>query len=198
MLSRIILVTFFMGFQLAGSAQLKTYEDSLGFFIKKYVAEHEVVTGKKRQYLRFFPVDESYRVVCRFERTENSPWFKMATSGPIQKNYRVFGTAQFSLRDTTVTLNIYQSQGLMNSAEYADYLFVPFTDPTCGHESYQGGRYLDIRISDIEDGRLVLDFNKAYNPYCAYSSGYSCPIPPKENHFPVCIRAGEMAYGKPH
>ena len=193
-----LLILLFLGISSFSQAQLKSYEDSLRFYFKKYVAEHEVVTGTDRQYLQFFPVQESYRVLAEFNRTENSPWFKLETTGAIQKNYRVFGTARFLLRDTIVVVNIYQSQQLMDSPEYQDYLFLTFTDPTCGHDTYEGGRYIDLRLKDISGDHIVIDFNKAYNPYCAYTSGYNCPIPPRENHIRVAIRAGEMKYGKKH
>jgi hypothetical protein len=68
-------------------------------------------------------------------------------------------------------------------------LFVPFVDTTSGNETYGSGRYLDLDVES--DGSLVIDFNLAYHPYCAYSSAYSCPLPPAENRLPVPIRAGE-------
>ncbi|HNJ28593.1 MAG TPA: DUF1684 domain-containing protein, partial [Ferruginibacter sp.] len=80
-----------------------------------------------------------------------------------------------------------------------DYLFVPFTDLTTGDESYGSGRYIEFYIQDIQgDGTLQLDFNKAYNPYCAYASGFKCPIPPRENALNVAIKAGEKNFAKPH
>ena len=75
-------------------------------------------------------------------------------------------------------------------------LFLHFTDKTNGSETYGGGRFLDLRIP--EGNTLVLDFNKAYNPYCAYNNGYSCPIPPKENKLKVAVRAGVMAEQQGH
>ena len=77
---------------------------------------------------------------------------------------------------------------LMKTQEYKDYLFFPFTDLTNGEESYSGGRYIDLHIPEGEE--IVIDFNKAYNPYCAYASGFSCPIVPKENHLSLRITAG--------
>ena len=85
-------------------------------------------------------------------------------------------------------MNIYQNLELISKPEYVDYLFVPFTDLTNGKGSYSGGRYIDTRIPPGK--KIVLDFNKAYNPYCAYNGKYSCPIPPEENHLEVEIRAG--------
>ncbi len=77
----------------------------------------------------------------------------------------------------------------MNKPEYKDYLFLPFTDLTTGDETYGGGRYLGLRIPK-EGSPLIINFNLAYNPYCAYNEKYSCPIVPKENELPVAIRAG--------
>jgi len=176
-----------------------SYKDSIETYFKKYVKEHEVVTGKDKEFVSFFPVNERYRMNCRFERTMNSPWFRMESSGPIKKNYRIYGTIHFTINDTAVTLNIYQSQDLMGTQQYKDHLFIPFTDATSGEETYESGRYIDLEIKDIANDKVLIDFNKAYNPYCAYVSGkYNCPIPPVENRLIVAIRAGEKAFGKAH
>src|SRR6185436_19633150 len=87
-----------------------SYKDSIETYFKKYVKEHEVVTGKDKEFVSFFSVNEKYRMICRFERTMNSPWFRMESSGPIKKNYRIYGIIHFTINDTAVTLNIYQSQ----------------------------------------------------------------------------------------
>ena len=177
----------------------KSYIDSIERYFKKYVKEHEVVTGKDKEFMSFFPVNEKYRMICRFERTMNSPWFRMESSGPIKKNYRVYGVIHFTINDTTVTLNIYQGQDLMTTKQYKDHLFIPFTDATSGEETYESGRYIDLEIKDIVNENVLIDFNKAYNPYCAYVSGkYNCPIPPADNRLTVAIRAGEKSFGKHH
>ena len=86
----------------------------------------------------------------------------------------------------------------MNLGEYKDHLFLPFTDLTSGELTYSAGRYIDLKMSDIVENVVVIDFNKSYNPYCAYVSGkYNCPIPPKENQLPVSILAGEKNFLKP-
>ncbi|HLO37559.1 MAG TPA: DUF1684 domain-containing protein [Lacibacter sp.] len=173
-----------------------SYVDSLKLFLKKYVADHEVVTGGDKQKMKFYPVQEQYRITAGFERKENSPWFMMSTSGKTKQQYRVYGIIRFNIHDTTVALHIYQSRSLMSSEKYKEHLFIPFTDLTSGRETYGGGRYIDLNISDINNNTYVIDFNKAYNPYCAYTSGYNCPIPPKENDLVVAIKAGELNYGK--
>lgn len=191
-----LLCYFFTGISFA---QSKTYKDSVEAYLKKYVREHEVVRGKDKELMAFYPVNEKYLIKCKFKRSMNSPWFRMESSGQIKRNYRVYGTIHFLINDTTVTLNIYQSQDLMATDKYRDHLFIPFTDATSGEETYESGRYIDLEIKDIKNDTVVIDFNKAYNPYCAYVSGkFNCPIPPAENRLPVAIRAGEKAFGKPH
>jgi uncharacterized protein (DUF1684 family) len=83
---------------------------------------------------------------------------------------------------------VYQNIDLIKKSGYDDYLFLPFSDLTCGKESYIGGRYVDVRI---QKGTIwTIDFNKAYNPYCAYNYEYSCPIVPLENDLDIEILAG--------
>lgn len=173
------------------------YIDSLTSFQHQYVDSHEVVKGKDRAFLQFFPVNNKYRVVCHFERIKDSTGFIMKTSGTRLPLYFKYGKLSFTLDGQAFELFIYQSKDLMGTKEYKDYLFIPFTDNTTADESYGGGRYIDLTILDIRNNSFVLDFNKAYNPYCAYVAGYNCPLPPKENYLPVDIRAGEKVYGKP-
>lgn len=181
------------------SAQLEPYNDSLTAFRNRYITNHEVVTGDDRQALRFFPVNSSYCVPVRFEKIDEAPWFKMETSGTVKKGFRVYGILHFSIKDTACKLHVYQSQNLLQDPQYAHYLFLPFTDKTSGEESYEVGRYIDLTSTELESPGFLLDFNKAYNPYCAYiSNKYNCPVPPKENDLPVAIRAGEMKFGPVH
>jgi uncharacterized protein len=175
------------------------YMDSIKAFRADYVQTHELLTTKEQKaLLSFYPLDPAFRVVARFEKYADSPWFSMPTSGATPQIQRKYGRLTFMIHDTVLHLMVYQSQALMQKTATRDYLFIPFTDATGGIDSYGAGRYIDGTISDIKNGSLVLDFNKAYNPYCAYSSGYNCPIPPRENDLPVAIRAGEKNYGKAH
>lgn len=179
--------------------QVSRYTDSLATFRNKYVDEHEVIKGEDRQSIRFFPIDGSYCIKARFEKAKEEPWFKIATSGTEKKTYRVYGTLYFSIHDTALTLQVHQSQGLLDVPKYADYLLIAFTDRTSGDDTYENGRYIDATTGEMEQGTYILDFNKAYNPYCAYVSNvYNCPLPPKENDLKVAIRAGEMKFGKGH
>jgi len=179
-------------------AGAQSYKDSISNYIKSYVNDHELVKGADKQYLQFYDVNNDFRVVCRFEKVTNSAWFTMNATGSVRQLFRIYGKAYFTIHDTAVVLNIYQSQRLLQTPQYEDYLFIPFTDATSGSTSYEGGRYIDLKTGDIGKDILVIDFNKAYNPYCAYESKYSCPIPPKENRLAVAILAGEKKFGKQH
>lgn len=180
-------------------AQDLPYADSLEAFRIRYSTNHEVVTGEDRQLLRFFPISKRYCVPARFEKIHEAPWFKMETSGTVMKGFRVYGILHFRIVDTVCKLSVYQSQNLLQDPQYGNYLFLPFTDKTSGEESYEVGRYIDLTITELENPDFLLDFNKAYNPYCAYiSNKYNCPLPPKENALPVAIRAGEMKFGGGH
>ena len=184
-------------FPVAG--QNSNYIDSIQSFQDNYIKTHGAVKGADRKYLQFFPVSESFRVNERVEKIYEAPWFKMETSGKEKKVYRTYAILTFKVKDTLCKLHVYQSQDLMGMKEYANHLFIPFTDLTTGEEGYENGRYIDMTTAELEPGSYLLDFNKAYNPYCAYISDvYNCPIPPKENNLIVGIKAGEMKYGKLH
>ena len=85
-------------------------------------------------------------------------------------------------------MNVYQNLLLRETEEFKDYLFLPFADLTNGEQTYGGGRYIDLSIPDKDS--IIINFNTAYNPYCAYNAKYSCPLVPKENHLDYSIEAG--------
>lgn len=147
---------------------------------------------KKFKGLNYYPVDLSYRVSATFVRTAGEPLFKMKTTTSRLPDYVKYGEVRFELEGRPLKLAVYQSPDLMKMEGYEDYLFIPFTDPTNGQETYEVGRYLEFRIPESED--VIIDFNKCYNPYCSYNPNYSCPIPPEENNLPIEIRAGEKKY----
>ncbi len=179
-------------------SQKDFYAKSIQAYQKKYVTQHEVVKKADKKYFRFFPVDKGYYVACSFERITDTTGFTMKTSASTVKHYFKYGRLDFKLSGATCHLYVYQSKDLMQTEQYRNYLFVPFTDITTGNESYGSGRYLEFYKQDIQNNILKLDFNKAYNPYCAYSPDYKCPIPPKENNLAIAIKAGEMNFGKAH
>jgi len=105
------------------------------------------------------------------------------------EQYRRWGQAQFDIAGQPQKLTLY-----VKAAGTDSTLFVPFTDATNGRETYGGGRYLDVPLPKADEGEITLDFNTAYNPYCAYNNEYSCPVPPAENRLKVAIPAGEKSF----
>lgn len=118
----------------------------------------------------------------------------MKTTTDEESDERIFGVLSFQLKGRNHQLNVYQGKELMTTEGFEDYLFLPFLDDTNGETSYAGGRYLDLRIP--KNDLIILDFNEAYNPYCAYNERYSCPIVPRENYIPLKIEAGIKAFKK--
>lgn len=149
---------------------------------------------KKFEGLDFFPIDSSYSIEAKFVRTPNQLPFTMPTTTDRLPVYEKYGEAHFHLQGKPIVLNIYQNHSLRTQEEYEDYLFLPFTDLTNGFESYGGGRYIDLKIP--ESDTITIDFNKAYNPYCAYNPDYSCPIPPRKNDLDLEIEAGVKNWKK--
>lgn len=147
--------------------------------------------------LDFFPIDSNLIVVASFTKINNAIAFKMKTTTNREANYKEYGVLNFTIDTLQCQLTIYQSQDDIRNEEYKDYLFLPFTDETSGDETYGGGRYLDVMISDIKnDSSVVLNFNNTYNPYCAYNEKYSCPLTPRKNHIPFAIKAGVKEFKK--
>lgn len=194
-------ITFLFLFCLIGTTinAQTSYEDSILQFQSAYIKDHGVVKDSAAKNIHFFPVNKPYKVIAGFTPASNMPWFDLPTSSGKTKRYRIFGWLNFKIAGSNQRLAIYQSEALLKQKDYFNYLFLPFKDATNGKETYETGRYLDLKMEDIKNNRLVIDFNKAYNPYCAYvSAGYSCPIPPKENHLKIRITAGELKYDKAH
>jgi uncharacterized protein len=161
-------------------------------------SENSPLKKKDLKFLRFYEADSTYRVVAAFVKTEKSEPFEMPTYSGIKKTYVQYGVLNFELHGKKQSLNVYRSLALQSVSKYRDYLFLPFKDKTNGKDSYGGGRYIDLTTKDIKENTYVLDFNRSYNPYCAYSNGYNCPIPPKVNHLDDSIEAGEKNFGREH
>jgi uncharacterized protein (DUF1684 family) len=152
---------------------------------------------RKFKGLNYYPIDLAYRVKAKFVKTENPVLFQMKTSTTRLPEYIKYGEVHFSIGAEPMKLEVYQSPDIIKRPGYEDYLFIPFTDTTNGHETYEVGRYLEFRIPASED--VIVDFNQCYNPYCSYGGpGYSCPIPPAANHLAVAIPAGEKKFKDTH
>ncbi len=138
--------------------------------------------------LKYFQPSSEFRVKAKLTSFEKPEVITMVTSKGTVRSYLKYGTFDFELQGRKMRLFAYQAAD--NPHEHS--LFVPFTDETSARESYGAGRYLDLE--EARRNEYVLDFNLAYNPYCAYSENYVCPFPPSENKLPVAVRAGEKNY----
>lgn len=138
--------------------------------------------------LDFYPINTELIFDVKLKRTPQAVPFMMQRTKDEVK-YVKYGTVSFKFGGTIHTLSVYQNLDLIaRMPEYSSHLFLPFTDLTNGKETYVGGRYLDLQIPDGDS--LSIDFNRAYNPYCAYNKKYSCPIPPAENDLKMRVAAG--------
>jgi uncharacterized protein (DUF1684 family) len=137
--------------------------------------------------LRYFPIDEAYRVPATLERREIPSEEYLRTNRDGQAVVRHIGDLTFSWRGRRLRLRVYHAGEGVGAS-----VFVPFRDSTSGRESYGPGRYLTLELNPQDD--YDLDFNRAFNPYCAYTDAYECAFPPAENDLPVAVRAGEKAW----
>jgi len=138
--------------------------------------------------LDFFKPNKKYFVKAIFIRTPDEKPFEMSTSTDRKPLYVKYGEVHFTIDGKKLTLDVFQNVEMSRMPLYKNSLFLPFTDLTSGVTTYGGGRYLDLTIPETDV--MYIDFNQAYNPYCAYNYKYSCPIPPPQNDLNVEINAG--------
>ena len=140
--------------------------------------------------LSYYDVDPDYRFELALHPYEDPEPVTVGTSTEGEQTYHRVGEFRFEVDGETASLQAYK--GDLED----DRLWVPFRDATSGEETYGAGRYLDLEPDHhrTDDGRWILDFNQAYNPTCAYSDRYECPLPPTENWLEVAIEAGERAW----
>ncbi|MEM6297806.1 MAG: DUF1684 domain-containing protein [Bacteroidota bacterium] len=152
-------------------------------------SESPLSSSQKKEFegLKYFAPNEDFRfeATLDFEPFRKAESVILATSTGEQQEVTPKARAKFTKDGVQVSIILYALAG------ESDY-FLPFRDATTGKTTYPAGRYLEIEKST--DNTVILDFNKAYNPYCAYSDKYSCPLPPQENHLPIAIEAGEKIY----
>ena len=142
--------------------------------------------------LDFFPIDEKYIVKAKFIKLKKQKPFDMPTTTARKHKYIKYGELHFTIDSKEMVLTLYRNIGLYKRKGFRDYLFLPFLDATNGIDTYGGGRFLDMKVP--KSNEVIIDFNKAYNPYCAYNPVYSCPIVPLENELPIEIKAGVKKY----
>ena len=195
------LVLLFIGISSATFAQ--SYKDEIAKHREEYKADfikesRSPLREVDFKDLHFFDADSTFNIIGKVKVLKNEKVFKMPTYDGTSKEFIRYAKVFFKIDGKNLELTLYRNIGLMINPAYRNLLFLPFTDLTNNKTTYGGGRYIDLDLKDIKNKQLVIDFNKAYNPYCAYSDGYSCPIPPKGNHMTVAIEAGEKNFGKEH
>jgi uncharacterized protein (DUF1684 family) len=149
-----------------------------------------LLAGERGKFrgLDYYPVNPELRFQVRLQRHSSPKTIRMATNTGEIRSGIVYGFFEFTIEDRICRVQVYRLEESFSRPA----LFIPFLDATSGDETYEGGRYIDL--TENTSGMYDLDFNRAYNPYCAYNPEYSCPAPPEENALAAPVRAGEKKY----
>jgi uncharacterized protein len=159
------------------------------FFVHDWQSPLTSQQRKTFEGLKYYPENPALRFITPLEEYPDKETATMITSTGSAQDYLKYGRFTFDVDGQTAALQVYQDPE-------GGSFFLPFVDATAPDETYGAGRYLDLE--PIEDGQFLIDFNYAYNPYCAYNENWSCPIPPKENRLKVKIEAGEKNFTDAH
>lgn len=154
----------------------------------KYSPDSPFIQQKENfSYLDYYPANQKLNILADFKQSNSADTVNLATSTGTIDKFIAFGSANFNLDGDNNSLLVLRS---LNPNDPS--LFIPYLDKTSGNTTYGSGRYLDVEKPSRN--RIRIDFNKAYNPYCAYTDRYTCPFPPKENRLTIAIEAGEKSY----
>ena len=188
---------FFLLLTISTSYAQQSYADSLNKVRLKEEKHllYEVFNDEERAahpQICYFAPDTNYIINAVFKKEIGSV-FQMPLTGNKSAPYRKYGTVTFTLHDTVCVLDVYQNMNLKGQKAYTNYFFIPFKDGTTSKSTYGAGRYMDCYLYKNQN-TVILDFNTAYHPYCAYSYRYTCPVVPAINFLEVSIPAGECYY----
>ena len=185
---------------LVGGITAQSYQESIKLFrankeVSLYTGDRIPLESEKDiKDLRYFDIDPKLKVQARVELRPDSKPFEMPTYSGITKTFIKYADVYFDIEGVEQKLSLYKNLMLAHKPIYQNHLFLPFMDLSNGRETYGGGRYIDLTLNEINNDKIIIDFNKAYNPWCAYSDGFNCPIPPVENRLEIIIPAGEKAF----
>jgi uncharacterized protein len=179
-----------------GRFQVMAQTASGTFVVTAYDPANAAVRAFRQ--LTYFPPEPRLAVTARIHRIEDPKVMQLQTSLGLTKPYQRFATLAFEIDGKPYQLTAFRPAGATSGA-----LFLPFRDATSGKATYGAGRFLDLDEPRDRAATLTLDFNRAYNPLCNYSSAFNCPLPPPENVLAVAIEAGQQTYtglhaGSPH
>lgn len=189
--------SFFLIFKLFGFAQTQENIISLNAWQNTLNKEYsEKATSPLSEAaitifkgFEFFKEDPNLKVNAKLVLSNELKEISLKTSSSFLLKQIEYGQINFEVEGKSFNLTIYQSPNHLKEKGMEDYLFLPFTDESNGIETYGGGRYIDLKIPK-DKNHIVVDFNRAYNPFCAYSTGFSCPKVPSQNHLTIKILGG--------
>ena len=179
-----------------GAEAQENYSELIRMYREKIKAEHieddrSPLNENDFQHIYYFKANPKYKINGRLIPFAERDTVTIPTSSGKQKKFIRAGKIEFQLHSGKYQLTAY----LGTKAAVPDHeYFIPFKDKTNGNRTYEGGRFLEIATDAVVNGIVEIDFNKAYNPWCAYSDGFNCPIPPVENELAISIKAGEKKY----
>ena len=184
---------------LPGLAYAQSYNDELIKLSREYedsvIAHNRNLTASDTSFFRFYDIDPKYIVKAVYEPVNGAVPFAATTmhGGP-RRILKQIGVVYFNMDGAALTMYVYRHEAMGNPGEQGD-MFIPFTDRTNYKETFQGGRYLDVDLSTLKNGMIILDFNQCYNPNTAYKKGYPYIVPPQNNALKIEIKAGEKIFG---
>ena len=133
--------------------------------------------------LKYFDVNPDFKITGKIDRVTSGQTINITMSGGEVEEYEAYGNVKFGIEGVKCALKIFKTP--------EGNLFLPFKDLTSNKETYGAGRYLDFGVNEVNGNEIMIDFNKAYHPYCAYNHTFTCPVPPAENTLNVAVKAGE-------
>jgi uncharacterized protein len=133
--------------------------------------------------LKYFDVNSAFKVTGKIDKVTSGQTINITMSGGEVEEYEAYGNVKFEIEGVKCTLKIFKTP--------EGNLFLPFKDLTSNKETYGAGRYLDFGVNEVNGNEIIIDFNRAYHPYCAYNHTFTCPVPPAENTLNVGVKAGE-------
>lgn len=154
------------------------------------------LTLESAKRISFFPPDEKFKVLAKLKMVKPDETIQIQTYSGKQQEFIEYAYLTFELDGKTHKLTTHKNLKSMLMPMYKNKMFLMYMDLSTGESTYGGGRYIYLNESDIDNGQIILDFNKSFNPYCAYSDGFNCPIPPKGNQLDIAILAGEKDFQK--
>lgn len=192
-------ILLFILYSCSSNKTISLYKEALNEYRETYKNgflnnTRSPLTAEDLPYLDFFDADKNWKLNCTCQKVTDAKPFEMPTYSGVTRTYILHSLASCNYKQRTITLQLYKNIHQPVNPVYKNNLFLPFKDFTNNESTYGGGRYINLQDTDIIDNKIEIDFNKSYNPWCAYSDGFNCPIPPKENHINLDVLAGEKNF----